>query len=63
MYFIFPFFGILMGISQVFLVVFVISKISQQKLGGITGDVLGANAFLSEIVFLLGLIIYFRITF
>ena len=62
-YFIFPFFGILLAISQVFLVVFVISNMSQQKLGGITGDVLGATAFVSELVFLLGLIIYFRMTF
>ena len=62
-YFIFPFIGILLAISQVFLVVFVISNMSQQKLGGITGDVLGATAFVSELVFLLGLIIYFRMTF
>ena len=32
---------------------------SKQKLGGITGDVLGATAFLSELAFLLGLVIYF----
>ena len=38
--------------------VYLIGKISKQKLGGITGDILGATAFLTELTFLFSLIIY-----
>ena len=31
---------------------------SKKALGGITGDILGAIAFLTELVFLLGIIIF-----
>ena len=36
---------------------------SKQKLGGLTGDVLGATAFISELAFLFALTIYLRIQF
>ena len=36
----------------------IVGKLSNQKLGGITGDVLGATAFISELAFLFGLVIY-----
>ena len=61
--FVFPFFAILLGSFLVVGVVFLMGKMSKQKLGGITGDILGATAFLSELAFLLGLIIYLSITF
>ena len=40
------------------IVVFFIGRMSKKKLDGITGDVLGATAFLSELAFLFGLVIY-----
>ena len=56
----FPFWGVLIGIFLISGVIFFIGKMSQKKIGGITGDVLGAIAFISELVFLLGIIIYLR---
>ena len=53
-----PFFALLLGIIFIIMVVFYIGKLSNQKLGGITGDVLGATAFISELAFLFGLVIY-----
>ena len=44
-------------------VVFFIGRMSRQKLDGITGDVLGATAFTTELMFLLGLIIYLQLPF
>ena len=53
-----PFLALLLGIIFIIIVVFYIGKLSTQKLGGITGDVLGATAFISELAFLFGLVIY-----
>ena len=58
---IFPFFAIFLGVFFVTGVVYLIGKISKQKLGGITGDILGATAFLTELTFLFSLIIYFGV--
>ena len=55
-----PFWGILLGIFITFVVIFFIGKMSEQKIGGITGDILGAIAFTAESVFLLGVVIYLR---
>ena len=56
----FPFWAVLFGIVLISGVIFLIGKMSQKKIGGITGDVLGAIAFTTELVFLLGIIIYLR---
>ena len=56
----FPFWGVLIGFFFISVVIFFIGKMSQKKIGGITGDVLGAIAFTTELVFLLGIIIYLR---
>ena len=56
----FPFWGVLIGVFLILGVIFFIGKMSQKKIGGITGDVLGAIAFTTELVFLLGIIIYLR---
>ena len=56
----FPFWAILLGVFLISGVIFLIGKMSQKKIGGITGDVLGAIAFTTELVFLLGIIIYLR---
>ena len=56
----FPFWGVLIGFFLNSGVIFFIGKMSQKKIGGITGDVLGAIAFTTELVFLLGIIIYLR---
>ncbi len=58
---IFPFFAVFLGVFFVIGVVYLIGKISKQKLGGITGDILGATAFLTELTFLFSLIIYFGV--
>ena len=55
--FIFPFYGILLGIILMVLSAFVIGRKSTNAIGGITGDILGAIAFLTELVFLFGNII------
>ncbi len=56
----FPFWGVLIGFFLNSGVIFFIGKMSQKKIGGITGDILGAIAFTTELVFLLGIIIYLR---
>ena len=56
----FPFWGVLIGVFFISGVIFFIGKMSQKKIGGITGDVLGAIAFTTELFFLLGIIIYLR---
>ena len=61
--FVFPLWAILFGFILNFCVIFIIGKMSQRKLNGITGDVLGATAFTTELVFLLGLIIYLQLPF
>ena len=54
---IFPFYGILLcGILMTF-IISIIGLKSKKALGGITGDILGAIAFLTELVFLLGIVI------
>ena len=52
---------VFLGVFLVTGVVYLIGKISKQKLGGITGDILGATAFLTELTFLFSLIIYFGV--
>ena len=54
---IFPFYGILFGVTLMALIISIIGSKSKKALGGITGDILGAVAFLAELVFLLGIII------
>ena len=54
---IFPFYGILLGMVLMGLIIYIIGLKSKKALGGITGDILGAIAFSSELVFLLGIII------
>ena len=61
--FIFPFWAILFGFILNFCTIFIIGKMSQRKLNGITGDILGATAFTTELVFLFGLTIYLRSPF
>ena len=52
----FPFFGIFLGIIFVGIGIFLLGSRSIHHIGGITGDVLGAIAFSSELLFLLGII-------
>lgn len=52
---IFPFYGILLGGLLMALIIFMIGLKSKKALGGITGDILGAIAFLTELIFLLGI--------
>ena len=54
---IFPFYGIFLGGILMALIISIIGLKSKKALGGITGDILGAIAFLTELVFLLGIII------
>ncbi len=54
---IFPTLGIIIGIIFVIVTIYIIGKKSTSLIGGITGDVLGAIALLSEVFFLLGLLI------
>ena len=54
---IFPFYGILLGGLLMVLIIFIIGLKSKKALGGITGDILGAVAFLTELVFLFGIIV------
>ena len=58
---VFPFFGILVGITFVLVIIILFGRMSSQKLGGLTGDVLGATAFVSEMIFLFGLTLYLRL--
>ena len=59
--FFFPLFGIFLGISLTTLVIFKIGNMAKRNLGGISGDILGATAFLTELAFMFGLIIYLSI--
>tara|TARA_B100000989_G_scaffold279800_1_gene242752 strand:+ start:429 stop:1208 length:780 start_codon:yes stop_codon:yes gene_type:complete len=52
-----PFLGILLGTVLMIIVIMILGKMSKKAIGGITGDVLGAIAILTELVFLLGNII------
>ena len=54
---IFTFYGILFGVTLMVLIISIIGLKSKKDLGGITGDILGAIAFLTELVFLFGIII------
>ena len=54
---IFPFYGILLGGILMAFIISIIGLKSKKALGGITGDILGAIAFLTELVFFLGIII------
>ena len=54
---IFPFYGILFGGLLMAFVISIIGLKSRNALGGITGDILGAVAFLTELVFLFGIIV------
>ena len=53
---IFSFDGILLGIFFMILVAMVVGKKSEKAIGGLTGDILGAIAFLAELSFLLGIV-------
>ena len=55
---IFPFYGILFGGILMTFIISIMGFKSKKALGGITGDILGAIAFLGELVFLLGIIIF-----
>ena len=54
---IYPFYGILLGSILMAFIISIIGFKSKTALGGITGDIFGAIAFLTELVFLLGIII------
>ena len=56
-FFVLPFFGILFGTVLMIIVIIIVGRKSKNVIGGLTGDVLGATAFLAELVFLLGNII------
>ena len=51
---IFPFYGILFGTIFMAIVIYILGQMSKKALGGITGDILGAVAFLTELAFLFG---------
>lgn len=53
----FPIFGVLLGVIFSSLLIYLFGIKTTQYIGGITGDVLGAVAFLSELVFLIGVLI------
>ena len=50
-------YGILFGIILMTLTILLIGKKSKKAIGGINGDILGAIAFLTDIMFLFGNII------
>ena len=54
---IFPFYGILLGGILMAFIISITGLKSKKALGGISGDILGAIAFLTELVFLLGIIV------
>ena len=54
---IFPFHGVLLGIILILIMISLIGLKAKKALGGITGDILGAIAFLSELVFLFGIVV------
>ncbi len=55
--FILPLDGILLGIMLMLSIIFIVGLKSKNALGGITGDILGAIAFLTELMFLFGNVI------
>jgi len=59
----FPIFSIILGAIFSFWLIYIIGSKAKNLIGGITGDVLGATAFLSEIGFLLGvaIVLFFAI--
>ncbi len=60
--FFFPMSGIILGTILMFAIILIIGKKSKNALGGITGDILGATAFLTELMFLFGNVIIIFIT-
>ena len=56
-FFVLPFFGILFGVILVISSIALMGLKAKKALGGITGDILGAIAFLTELTFLLGNVI------
>ena len=54
----FPILGIMLGVVFVSFLIYFGGRKSEQKLGGITGDILGAIAFLGEIMFLLAVLLF-----
>jgi adenosylcobinamide-GDP ribazoletransferase len=52
-----PFYGILFGVILMIFIISIMGFKSTKALGGISGDILGAIAFLTELVFLLGIVI------
>lgn len=54
---IFSFYATFLGIFLVFIAILVLGFKSKKALGGLTGDILGAIAFLTELAFLLGITI------
>ena len=52
-----PFYGILLGVILMIFIISIMGFKSTKALGGISGDILGAIAFLTELVFLLGIVI------
>ena len=52
-----PFYGILFGGILMIFIISIMGFKSKKALGGISGDILGAIAFLTELVFLLGIVI------
>ena len=59
----YPIFAIILGAFFSFWLIYIIGSKATNLIGGITGDVLGATAFLSEIGFLLGvaIVLFFAI--
>ena len=59
----FPISAIILGAFFSFWLIYIIGSKATNLIGGITGDVLGATAFLSEIGFLLGvaIVLFFAI--
>ncbi len=55
--FIVPLIGIIMGMLLVFGLVFFLKIRTVHYLNGVTGDVLGATSFLSELLFLIGVVL------
>jgi len=53
----FPILGSLLGVIIVSFLIYLVGFKSEQKLGGITGDILGAIAFSSEILLLLAVLL------
>ena len=52
-----PLIGIIMGMFLVFGLIFFLKIRTVHYLNGVTGDVLGATSFLSELLFLIGVVL------